>query len=228
MASVAGLDLAAGRGISGVAILECDDEALPRFIDRQSGEVVSDHDILAALTVSAPALIAIDAPLSLPLSVMAGLDAQYNDHLPFGSPYTRAAERDATWAYFGVRPLPVSFLGGLTFRAIALLPQLRQALPGAAIIEVFPTATLRLLGIGPHKSTARRLSKTTPVARTAVQSGLQAFVAGIPDSRDALLSADLLDALAAALTATFHLRGETQLLGNPGEGQIVVPLLPTS
>src|SRR5262249_35032346 len=123
------------------------------------------------------------------------------------SPYTRAAERDPLWGRLGLHPLPVSFLGGLTFRAIALLPRLRACLPDAAIIEVFPSATLRLLRIRPPEPGARRAAKTTPGARAATQEGLRAHLAGLLPSEVELLGADLLDALAVALTAALHLRG---------------------
>lgn len=226
MPAVAGVDLAAGRGVSAVAVLACRGGYVPRFVAQQSGEVQTDDDVLSALAVAAPDIIAIDAPLSLPAPITAALRGLSGRDLRHLSPYTRAAERDPLWSSIGVRPLPVSFLGGLTFRAIALLPRLRETLPNARIIEVFPTATLRVLGIGRHEPAGRRMSKTTPAVRTIVQTGLRAVIDGLPEPGDHLLGADLLDALAAALTAARHQEGSTRALGDPDEGQIVVPLPP--
>jgi predicted nuclease with RNAse H fold len=140
------------------------------------------------------------------------------------SPYTRAAERDPLWGRLGLRPLPTSFLGGLTFRAIVLLPRLHARLPHASIIEVFPSATLRILGIRPPKpGDGRRAAKTSPAARATTQAGLRMHIAGLPQPEVNLLDADLLDALAAALTAAYHLRGATLAVGDPIEGQIILP-----
>lgn len=219
---VSGLDLAAGRGISAVANLETGDGRFPRFVAGSSGEARTDDDILQLLTAAAPAIVAIDAPLTLPAPVAAAVRGRRAGKGLSGGPYTRAAERDPLWSSLGVRPLPVSFLGGLTFRAIALTPRLREALPGVGIIEVFPTATLRSLGIAGCEPRPRRGSKTTPSARCAAQMALRSVIDGIPDPKDDLLGADLLDALAAALTAARHLEGSTQMLGDPREGQIVV------
>src|SRR5262249_46280788 len=155
-------------------------------------------------------VVAIDAPLTLPAVVAAALRASPHDalaeHPPLmeeRSPYTRAAEREPFWGRLGLRPLPVSFLGGLTFRAIALLPQLPARPPHTAIIELFPSATPPLLGTPPPEpGGARRAAKTSSTARAATQAGLCIHIACLPHPDANLLGADLLDALAAALTAT--------------------------
>jgi predicted nuclease with RNAse H fold len=119
--------------------------------------------------------------------------------------------------------LPVSFLGGLTFRALVLVPKLQRVLPHAAIIEVFPTAALRLLGIRPVERGVKRAAKTSEAARRATQEGLACSVAGIPPVADGLLGADLLDALAAALTGVAYSRKEFVAVGEANEGQIILP-----
>jgi len=231
--SVVGIDLAAGRGVTAVAVLEVDADAgaLPRFDLTRNQTVQSDEEVVDAAVSAQPAVIAIDAPLTLPAAVAAALRtsphsaaAEQVQSTKERSPYTRAAERDPLWGRLGLHPLPVSFLGGLTFRAIALVPQLRTRLPHASIIEVFPSATLRLLGIRPSEpGGGRRAAKTSSAARSATQAGLCIHIAGLLHPETKLLGADLLDALASALTATYHLRGATLAVGDPAEGQIILP-----
>ncbi len=216
MSRVAGIDLAAGRGITAVALLTEDDP--PSHVAEFARPVATDAEIVALLGVAAPTIIAIDAPLTLPASVQAAL---------FGAPlpevervYTRAAERDAVWGRLGVRPLPVSFLGGLTLRALVLVARLRLAMPDTRIIEVFPTGTLRALGLPPPPG-----RKTAPAARAAAYELLARHIRLLPPAPEPL-GADVLDALAAAYTAWLHRRGDTLAVGDASEGQIVLPLTP--
>ena len=225
---VVGIDLAAGRGTTEVAALRLNaGDLLPVFDPTAHRAVQTDEEIVGLVATVRPAVIALDAPLSLPAAVAAALRGEVAplQGSTDNSPYTRAAERDPLWVRLGVRPLPVSFLGGLTFRALTLLPKLRARQPTAAIIEVFPTASLCILGIRPAALAggARRPAKSSDAARTAVQQGLRALVAGIPAPDAHLLGADLLDALAAALTALAHERGASVAVGDPVEGQIVLP-----
>lgn len=226
MTHVAGLDLAAGHGRTALAVLETVGTAAapPRLVAVLSS-LVTDAEIVAALAVQRPVVIAIDAPLSLPARVAAALGLP----IPEGaldseaSPYTRAAERDPIWRTLGVRPLPVSFLGGLTFHALALLPLLRSALPETAIVEAFPSGTLAALGIRASAAGGRRPAKTTPQARAVVQAELRTHISGLPDPGSDLLDADTLDALACALTAAAYLRGAYRSAGAAHEGQIILP-----
>ena len=213
---VVGIDLAAGRGVTALAALALEPGRAPRVATL--AHPATDGDILAEAVRLRPAVIALDAPLTLPGPVAAALaGAPWSGH---DSPYTRAAERDPIWRMLGARPLPVSFLGGLTFRAIPLAARLRAALPDATLIEVFPTATLRALearsagdGLG---------AKTSVEARRATQSTLAAWVAGLPSVEAGPLDADALDAVAAALTAAAFVHGAGAAVGNPAEGCIIV------
>lgn len=250
--SVVGIDLAAGRGTTEVVSLSLASlDSVPSFDLSKHRPVVSDEEIVAAVVSYRPAVVAIDAPLSLPAPVMHSLTAlgprgpqhgstracSGSDHnasmsAPPASPYLRAAERDPIWSRLGVRPLPVSFLGGLTFRAIALLPALRAALPDVPIVEVFPSGSARALGLQIRESAAtsrpKRLAKTSPLARSALQQALSSHISGAPVMREGEsepLGADLLDALVAALTAVAYLRHTYIAVGDPDEGQIVLPRL---
>lgn len=240
MPVVLGIDLAAGRGITEVAaLIVTDGSRTPLFEASSHRRVTTDDEILAVVADTQPAVLAVDAPLSLPRPVMQGLlsglsRGRANTEAPAlsaaGSPYTRAAERDPIWTSLGIRPLPVSFLGGLTFRAISLLPKLHAVVPQAAIIEVFPSATLRCLGITSlaARGTAaqRRSMKTNEFSRQSTQRGLSAFIQGIPQPDDETYGADLLDALAAALTAVAYVRDAYVLVGDGVEGAIVLPRVP--
>lgn len=228
MPVVVGIDLAAGRGITEVAALVLEDESrIPVFDAASYRKVTSDDEIAAVVATVRPDVVAIDAPLSLPRAVMRGLTPQSHDSVSQSSPaatspYTRAAERDPIWSTLGIRPFPVSFLGGLTFRAISLLPRLHSVAPQAVIIEVFPSASLRCLDIT-HPAPARKALKTTEASRTIVQDGLRIHIHGMAPSDEELYGADLLDALAAALTGVAFLRGEYIVAGDVSEGTIVLP-----
>jgi predicted nuclease with RNAse H fold len=235
MTRVAGLDLAAGRGRSALAALDLDTvSGRLQYVAHQHPEG-SDAEIVEALCALGPEVLAIDAPLSLPAMVAAALSIPGAPRLSMlpddASPYLRAAERDPLWRRLGVRPLPVSFLGGLTFRALVLLPRLRATLPETAIIEAFPSGALAALGItrsddGEHSGPRR--AKTTAEARAAVQRGLARYISslsGLPERTAMPLDADHLDALACALTAAAYLRGTYDAAGEVAEGQIVVPFV---
>lgn len=248
--SVVGIDLAAGRGTDEVASLSLARlNSMPFFDQSKHQPIASDAEIVATVVSCQPAVIAIDAPLSLPAPVMRSLTAlgpygaehgsvrtfSNDEHSmswspPPASPYLRAAERDPIWLRLGVRPFPVSFLGGLTFRAIALLPVLRAALPGVHILEAYPSGSAHALGLLTRGSAAtprpKRQAKTSPRARAALQQALSRYITGLPIvSEDDLepLGADLLDALLAAFTAVAYLRGTYVAIGDPAEGQIVLP-----
>ncbi len=233
-AVVVGIDLAAGRGITALAALRGGDDR-PALIDQVTLAGAADQDgaIAAWITPHAPAIIAMDAPLTLPAAVMAALrgvwgasgtglrwGADFSQPPgPTQSPYTRAAERDPVWSQLGVRPFPVSFLGGLTLRAIVLAARLHASLPTTRIIEVFPTATLRILAPDPPHAGA----KTTPARRAQAWSLLCSHIDGLVTDDEPPPSADVIDALAAAWTGWAHHQGASLAIGDVDEGQIIVP-----
>ncbi len=226
MISVAGIDLAAGRGITEVAVLSAEAlEARPAFQSHLHQAVATDDEIIALLCSMPLAVIAVDAPLTLPASVRAALAGDPPPAME--RVYTRAAERDPVWGRLGVRPLPVSFLGGLTFRAVVLAARLRVTLPEVPLIEVFPTATLRWLRQGAERATpyvrpTPNVKKTTPAARHEARAVLAHYIDRLPAGEEPL-GADLLDAVAAAYMGLLFLRGDSIAVGDPAEGQIIVP-----
>jgi predicted nuclease with RNAse H fold len=224
---VVGVDLAAGRGVTAMAALRlttAGPDTLTTLSLLSLTHLADDEAILAEIARVAPSIIGIDAPLSLPAPITAALRGSAP---PDGvSPYTRAAERDPMWSQLGVRPFPVSFLAGLTFRAIPLAARLRAQQPAAQIIEVFPSATLAALGLASAEPPEQRhVRKTTPERRRATQATLARYIAGLPTPpNDAQpLDADSLDALLAALTCAAATLEASQALGDPAEGCIILP-----
>jgi predicted nuclease with RNAse H fold len=69
----------------------------------------------------------------------------------------------------------------------------------------------------------RRETKTSVAARAETQQGLARYIDGLTLPASDLLSADLLDALAAALTAVAYHKGQCRAIGEADEGQIVLP-----
>jgi predicted nuclease with RNAse H fold len=182
----------------------------------------SDDDLLAFVSAAMPSVLAIDAPLSLPASVVAALAGETAP--PHTSPYTRATERDPIWQTLGVRPFPVSFLGGLTFRAIVVAQRMRQRYPKVTVIEAFPTAAFAILGLRISAQGAiRHVRKSSPEARRHIQQGLASYVAGLPVPDDTLLTADTLDAIGAALSAYAFVIDCYTAVGDASEGQIILP-----
>ena len=224
---VVGVDLAAGRGVTAIAALRLtvgDSEARASLSLLNQGSMANDAAIIAEVARWQPSVVGIDAPLSLPVVVAAAVrgDASPVD----SSPFTRAAERDPSWSRLGVRPFPVSFLAGLTFRAIPLAARLREEQPAAQVIEVFPSATLLALGLAsPSPHAQRHPRKTSPDRRRATQRMLAHFVAGLAPAADdeQPLGADHLDAILAALTCAAVALGAAQALGDPAEGCIMLP-----
>lgn len=224
--SVVGVDLAAGRGTTSLAALTlASSGAAPGRVALRSLDHAPDDDaIIAEVARERPGVIALDAPLTLPAPVAAALAGQAPS--PGASPYTRAAERDPIWSRLGVRPFPVSFLGGLTFRAIPLAARLRETLPTSQIIEVFPSGALAALGLRtPSARGQSRQPKTSLDERHHTQSVLARIIAELPAPGEggAPLDADSLDAIVAALVAALFARGHAERIGEEREGVIVMP-----
>lgn len=223
MRCVAGLDLAAGRGVTALAALRLEDDGSVRYDAEEQCHLTTDEEILQALTRLRPRVLAVDAPLSLPHAVISALGLHVADTPTRGSPYTRAAERDPMWSILGVRPFPVSFLGGLTFRALVLASRLRAAHPDIVLVETFPTATFRAMGFTTNAPGERRPRKSSAEPRAALQRRLAESIFGVPPPDERLLDTDSLDAIGAAIAALAFDRGVYRAVGDVTEGQIILP-----
>jgi predicted nuclease with RNAse H fold len=177
------------------------------------GFVTDDEEIIALAEEQRPALVAIDAPLSLPLGLCC-LEESCTCR-PASSRKGRRCERELSALGIGCYyTTKRSIIKGMVYRAIVLKEKLEGQ--GFAVIEIYPYASrVRLFGRLPRK--------TTVAGRQALQKGLRCFIPAIPSSQEWLLSHDALDALLAAYTGVLYIEGQTRALGDPSEGLLHIP-----
>ena len=162
-----------------------------------------------------PELIAIDAPLTLPL----GLDCLEEDHdcIQKLDLKGRTAEQELAAMHIGCFfTTKRSIIKTMIYRAVELYKDLSTQ--GFNVVEVYPYATkVLLLGANiPPKNSVRGLQFLKEHTGKLI-SGLEQYEAG--------LDHNACDALLAAYTGSLHLDDRTDLLGLPEEGHIVVPKL---
>jgi predicted nuclease with RNAse H fold len=177
------------------------------------GLLDDDEEIAAFVEAHRPALVAIDAPLSLPLGLCC-LEGTCSCQ-PLSSHKGRQCERELSALGIGCYyTTKRSIIKGMVYRGIRLKADLEGR--GYTVIEIYPYASkVRLLGLLPKK--------TTVAGRQALQKGLQRLIPSIPSPREDLLSHDTLDALLAAYTGFLYHCGETEALGDPLEGLLHIP-----
>ena len=175
------------------------------------------EELQGLLGTHKPSLIAIDAPLSLPL----GLDCLEEDH-PCASSLDqkgRTSEQELARMHIGCFfTTKRSIIKGLIYRGLKMREDLVQM--GYMVIEVYPYATKVIL-FGdkiPPKNSARGLA--------FLKQKLDGLVEGIDPHLDGL-NHDGCDSLLAAYTACLHQGDRTDSLGSADEGYIVVPKLLT-
>jgi hypothetical protein len=180
------------------------------------GSVAGDEEIIALAEEQRPALMAIDAPLSLPLGLCC-LEESCACR-PASSRKGRQCERELSALGIGCYyTTKRSIIKGMVYRAIALKEKLEER--GFAVIEVYPYASkVRLFGKLPRK--------TTVAGRRVLQERLRRLIPAIPSPHESLLSHDTLDALLAAYTGVLYIKGQIEALGNPVEGFLHIPRLP--
>ena len=173
----------------------------------------SDEEIAAFVGAHHPALVAIDAPLSLPLGLCC-LEETCSCQ-PVSPRKGRQCERELSALGMGCYyTTKRSIIKGMVYRGISLKADLEKQ--GHVVIEIYPYAS-RLRLFGP-------LSKKTTVAgRWALQEGLQRLIPSAPSPQEDLLSHDTLDALLAAYTGFLYGCGETDALGDLSEGLLHIP-----
>ena len=168
----------------------------------------SDEEILALAALAGPVgTVAINAPLSRPR----GRCCLDDDCACRVDPGTRSREIERQLLRMRVPILATTLIKVLARRGICLAAKLRQA--GWGPLEVYPYATLRLLGL----PTA---GKRTPFGRERIHQALQAWIVGL-DHPDA--SEHQLDAVVCALTAHLYCCGQTRTVGAPDEGLMTIP-----
>lgn len=180
------------------------------------GFLAGNDDIIATLSFYSPRVIAIDAPLSLPL----GLCCLEESCLCKPKSPHKNRQCDRELRKLGIPCYPTSkrsFVKGLIYRGIDLRKAIARSISQAGeVIEIYPFASkVRLFGKAmPRKSTKEgissykdKLHEILPVLRP--YSGM--------------LDHNLCDAALAAYTALLRYRNRTIALGNPQEGQIFIP-----
>lgn len=173
----------------------------------------SDEEIAAFVEAHCPALVAIDAPLSLPLGLCC-LEETCSCQ-PVSPHKGRRCERELSALGIGCYyTTKRSIIKSMVYRGIRLKTELEKQ--GHTVIEIYPYASkVRLFGLLPKK--------TTEVGRRALQEGLHRLIPSVPSSQEDLLSHDALDALLAAYTGFLYACGETDALGDPSEGLLHIP-----
>jgi predicted nuclease with RNAse H fold len=168
----------------------------------------TDADLLDLAARAGPdAVIAINAPLTLPR----GRCCLDDDCRCRHDPGTRSRQIERDLLRLRVPTLATALIVVLARRGIRLAAALRAA--GWEPLEVYPYATLRLLGL----PTA---GKRTPLGRRRIHQALQPLVPGL-DRPDA--SEHQLDAVVCAYTALLWRAGRTRTVGDAAEGCMVIP-----
>ncbi len=167
-----------------------------------------DAAILAIVERAGPtATVAINAPLTLPRGRCC-----LDDDCPCRhDPGTRSRELERELLRLRVPILAMALIKVLARRGYILAAALRER--NVAPLEVYPFATLRLLGL----PTA---GKRTQLGRRRIHNALQPLVPGL-DHPEA--SEHQLDAVVCALTAQLWRQGKTRTVGVADEGLMVIP-----
>ncbi len=161
--------------------------------------VLGDDEILAFIEAARPSLVAIDAPLSLPPG-RTTIEDRRGEHF-------RSCDRELLRRGIRFFPITLGPMRSLTVRGIRLKTALVER--GLEVIEVYPGAAQDIWRIPRKQGGLARLRK-----------GLEKLgVKGL--RRD--MNGDELDAVSAAVVGRLYLRGEADVLGDAGEGAIIVP-----
>ena len=199
-----GVDLAGlPSNPTGVAVVERGTLTLLRSIDTDDAIVALAH-ALGPRTV-----VAINAPLTLPR----GRCCLDDDCRCRHDPGTRSRQVERTLARERVPTLATALIKVLARRGIGLAAHLRRL--GFTVVESYPYATLRILGLPAG-------GKRSRAGRRLIADALAPLVPGLngldPTEHE-------LDAVVCALTADLWLHGRCRLVGDPAEGQMVVPMV---
>lgn len=161
----------------------------------------SDEEILSAVERVRPALVVIDAPLSLPRGRSTIEDR--------AGPHLRACDRELLRRGIRFFPLTLGPMRLLTVRGIRLRTELEAR--GLRVLEGYPGGSQDLLGLPRKQAGVARLQ------RALRRRGLRG------DLLRRVLSHDELDAVTIAWVGRMHLRGRGLLIGDPSEGEMLLP-----
>ena len=180
------------------------------------GFLTENSDIIALLNFYSPQVIAVDAPLSLPLGLCC-----LEESCPCEPEFPRKNRQcDQELRRQGIPCYPTSkktFIKGLIYRGIELKTSIgREVKQAGQVIEVYPFASkVRLFG----KTIPR---KTTRQGMSFLRDRLVDILPGLKPYYD-MFDHDLCDAAVAAYTALLHHQNRVDALGNSQEGLIFIP-----
>lgn len=181
------------------------------------GFLTENRDIIALLNFYSPQVIAIDAPLSLPLGLCC-LEESCSCKPKFPRKYRQC---DQELRQQGIPCYPTSkktFIKDLIYRGIELKINVGSELKQTSqIIEVYPFASkVRLFG----KNIPR---KTTKQGVSFLKDKIGDILPGLKPYLD-MFDHDLSDAAIAAYTAFLYHQNKVDALGNRKEGIIFIPI----
>lgn len=209
MDNVVGIDVSTGKGKTALAVLSTRGRK-PALVFLGERSEYRDNDVLMGVVMDFyPRLVAIDAPLTLPLGrccLRSDCSCRFSV-----TQKGRASERilaaEGIPIYF-----PTAWISDLVDRGLELAESCRRL--GLSCIEAYPYATkMALFGRLPKKSTWE--------GRKRLQMLMASLVESVPGGT--LLSHDQLDSLVTAYTGYLHLKRATRVVGDPKEGVIYVP-----
>jgi predicted nuclease with RNAse H fold len=181
------------------------------------GFLTENRDIVALLNFYSPQVIAIDAPLSLPLGLCC-----LEESCPCQPQFPRKNRQcDQELRQQGIPCYPTSkktFIKGLIYRGIELKTSIgREVKQAGQVIEVYPFASkVRLFGkIIPRKTTKQGMS--------FLKDKLEEILPGLKPYLD-MFDHDLCDAAMAAYTALLYHQNRAEALGTSREGIIFIPI----
>ncbi len=209
--SVLGVDLRASRKKpSSIAILDSQSHLT------KLGSFHEDSEFLKMLDDISPDLVAIGAPLNLP-SGFCCLDQACSCH--FSVPNRKGRLLELELAKMGISCFYTnksSIIRELIYRGIFLSKTLREA--GHNVIEVYPHATKMLL-FGDKVP-----PKNSAVSVSYMIGHLTPLVSGMEEHANDL-DRNTCDAIVNAYTGQLHAQSNTDILGDPEEGILVLPKL---
>jgi predicted nuclease with RNAse H fold len=180
------------------------------------GFLTENRDIVALLNFYSPQVIAIDAPLSLPLGLCC-LEESCSCEPKFPR---KNRQCDQELRQQGIPCYPTSkktFVKDLIYRGIELKTSIgREVKQASQVIEVYPFASkVRLFG----KTIPR---KTTKQGMSFLRDKLGEILPSLKPYLD-MFDHDLCDATVAAYTALLYHQNRVEALGNSEEGLIFIP-----
>jgi predicted nuclease with RNAse H fold len=180
------------------------------------GFLTENRDIVALLNFYSPQVIAIDAPLSLPLGLCC-----LEESCPCKPKFPRKNRQcDQELRQHGIPCYPTSkktFIKSLIYRGIELKTSIgREVKQAGQIIEVYPFASnVRLFGkIMPRKTTKQGIN--------FLRYKLDGILPDLKPYLD-MFNHDLCDAAVAAYTALLYHQNRVKALGNSKEGLLFIP-----